>query len=39
MDFSNVAAGEPEIEGPDAIDNAILQALDEQSFTSLRQLA
>jgi histone-lysine N-methyltransferase SETMAR len=29
----------PEIEGADAIDQAILQALDEAPFASLRQLA
>jgi hypothetical protein len=30
---------EPEIEGVDPIDKAVLQALDEISFASLRQLA
>jgi hypothetical protein len=39
LDSSSVAADEPEIEDPDAMDNAILQALDEQHFASLRQLA
>jgi hypothetical protein len=36
LDSSSVAADEPEIEDPDAMDNAIRQALDEQHFASLR---
>jgi hypothetical protein len=39
VDSSALLPEDREIQGPDAIDNSILQALDEQSFASLRQIA
>jgi hypothetical protein len=38
-DSSTLLPEDRETHGPDAIDNAILQALDEQPFASLRQIA
>jgi hypothetical protein len=36
---SHLAPEEPDFGAADTIDNAILQALDEQSFASLRQIS
>jgi hypothetical protein len=38
-DSSTLRPEDPEIQGPDAINNAILQALDEQPFASFRRIA
>jgi hypothetical protein len=38
-DSSTLPPEDREIRGPETIDNAILQALDEQPFASLRQIA
>jgi hypothetical protein len=38
-DSSTLPREDREIQGPEAIDNAILQMLDEQAFVSLRQIA